>query len=314
MKRRNFIKTSLTAGAALTVPNFLTRLVAQPSQSVASPSAATAQSPTLPWEREIPLREAAKSVVFENTLNPTNPLPDSGEYFTGPAMSVNNLKMRTTIWGSPDRITVSLNKNNVWDRRLNARSLSAPTLQEITEGVFAEANKDYVGIDTKSDTLRPKGYGYLRKEGGFYDPYRQPYEYPFPCMKPVGQIILGIDPLAGATAPQVTQSCANGVVKMQIAKDNATASLEYVLGMTNNTYAIRGNFTGISTPIWLRLYRHRDTAHMGYMSADGRTYTRPGTEADSAFNGPIEPPTSGKRTLLLDSPEISVGKNFSERF
>jgi glycosyl hydrolase family 95 len=294
MKRRNFIKTSLTAGAALAVPDFLTRLMAQPTKSVALPSAAT-QSPTLPWEREIPLREAARSVVVEATLNPTNPMPDSGGFGNGAAMTINNLKMRTTIWGSPDRITVSLNKNNVWDRRLNVRSLSAPTLQEITEGVFAEANKDCVGIDTKSDTLRPKGYGYLRKEGGFYDPYRQPYEYPFPCMKPVGQIILGIDPLAGATAPQVTQSCANGVVKLQIAKDNATASLEYVLGMTNNTYAIRGNFAGINTPIWLRLYRHRDTAHMGYMSADGKTYTRPGTEADSAFNGPIEPPTSVKK-------------------
>src|SRR5258706_5016967 len=34
---------------------------------------------------------------------------------------------------------------------------------------------------------------------------------------------------------------------------------------------------------------------MGSMSADGKTYPRPGTEADSAFNGPIEPPTSGKK-------------------
>ena len=212
-------------------------------------------------------------------------------------MSVNNLKMRTTIWGTPDHITVSLNKNNVWDRRLNVRSLQAPTLQEITEGAFASVNQDYVGIDTNpgADTLRPKGYGYLRKAGGFYDPYRQPYEYPFPCMKPVGQIILGMDPLAGAAAPQVTQSCADGVVKLQPANSNAKASLEYVLGMENNVYAIRGAFTGISTPIWLRLYRHRDTAHLGYLNADGKTYTVPGTEADRAFNGPMAPPVSGKK-------------------
>jgi hypothetical protein len=201
------------------------------------------------------------------------------------------------MWGTPDRITISLNKNNVWDRRLNARSLSAPTLEEITAGAFAPANHDYTGNDTRpgADTLRPKEYGYLRKEGGAYDPYRQPYEYPFPCMKPVGQIILGMDPLAGADAPQVTQSCADGVVKLQLAKGDAKASLEYVLGMTSNTYAIRGSLAGISTPVWLRLYRHRDTAHMGYMSADGKTYTHPGTEADSAFNGPMEPPVSGKK-------------------
>src|ERR1700733_11762553 len=139
MKRRNFIKASLAVGAGLAVPEFLTSLVAQPMPSVASPVATTDGSATLPWQREMPLREAAKAVVLENRLDPQNPLPDSGEFFTGPSMSVNNLKMRTTIWGTPDRITVSLNKNNVWDRRLNARSLQAPTLQEVTEGVFSPA-------------------------------------------------------------------------------------------------------------------------------------------------------------------------------
>ncbi len=294
MKRRNFIKTSLAVGAGLSVPNLLTTLLAKPAQPAAT--ASTPASAALPWQREVPLREAAKSIFFENTLNPTDPLPDSGEYFTGPSMSVNNLKMRTTIWGTADRITVSLNKNNVWDRRLNARSLEAPTLEEITAGAFAPVNQDYVGIDTRpsSINLRPKSYGYLRKEDGYYDPYRQPYEYPFPCMKPVGQIILGMDPMSGAKAPQVTQCCADGVVQMQAITGGGSANLEYVLGMTSNTYAIRGSFAGIETPIWLRLYRHRDTAHLGYLSADGKTYTRKGTEADSAFNGPMDPPTSGK--------------------
>ena len=64
--------------------------------------------------------------------------------------------------------------------------------------------------------------------------------------------------------------------------------------MTSNLYAIRGEFAGINTPVWLRLYRHRDTAHTLYMTADGKTYTKPGTEADKAFNGPLDPPTSGK--------------------
>jgi hypothetical protein len=164
-------------------------------------------------------------------------------------------------------------------------------LQEITDGAFSPANKDFVG--KAADSQRPAGYGYLLKTGGFYDGYRQPIEYPMPCMKPVGQIILGIDALAGATAPQVTQSCGNGVVQLQVAKPDAKASLKYVLGMTSNLYAIKGEFTGISAPVWLRLYRHRDTAHTLYMTADGKTYTRPGTEADQAFNAPLAPPTSG---------------------
>lgn len=206
-------------------------------------------------------------------------------------MAINNLKMRTTIWGPPNRVTISLNKNNVWDRRLNRRSLQAPTLQEVIDGAFSPANKDYVGRQV--DSQRPNSYGYLLKQGGPYDGYRDPEEYPFPCMKPVGQIILGMDPLAEAAAPGVTQNCADGVVKVQVAKDNAKVSLEYVLGMTNNIYAIRANFAGVDAPIWLRLYRHRDTAHLAYMNEDG-TYKKPGTEFDRDFNFPIDPPTSGQ--------------------
>jgi hypothetical protein len=251
-----------------------------------------AEPPALPWQREVPLREAAQSVVLESTPSPTNPLPDSGGFGAGGGMTINNLKMRTTLWGPPDRITISLNKNNVWDRRLNTRSFEAPTLQEIIDGAFSPKNKGFEG--KASDCQRPAGYGYLLKDGGFYDGYRQPVEYPMPCMKPVGQIILGMDPLAGATPPRVTQSCADGVVKFDVAKGDAKASLKVVLGMTSNLYAIHGEFTGITTPIWMRLYRHRDTAHTMYMTADGKTYTKKGAELDKSFNSPLDPPTSGK--------------------
>jgi len=248
----------------------------------------------LPWQREIPLREAAQSVFFQSTLDPKIPLTEyggSGGSGRG-GMAINNLKMRTGIWGHPDRVTISLIKNNVWDRRVNPRGLEFPTLQAIIDGAFSPANKGFEG--KAADCQRPRGYGYLLKEGGFYDPYRQPLEYPMPCLKPVGQIILGMDPLAGATPPQVVQSCANGVVKLAETKGEARARLQFVLGMTSNLYAIRGEFSGIDVPIWLRLYRHRDTAHIRYMSEDGKTYTKPGAEADSAFNYPMEPPTSGK--------------------
>jgi hypothetical protein len=62
-----------------------------------------AESQPLPWQREISLREAAQSVVLENTLNPTNP---NGR----PTMSINNLKMHTVLWGLPNQITISLTK------------------------------------------------------------------------------------------------------------------------------------------------------------------------------------------------------------
>ena len=117
--------------------------------------------------------------------------------------------------------------------------------------------------------------------------------YAFPSLKPVGQIILGIDALAGAAAPQLSQSCANGVTALQVTKGGAKIDLDYVLGMRSNIYAVRGAFTGIDTPIWLRLYRHQDTSHLLYMEPDNRTYTNPAAEADKAFNGPIDPPSSG---------------------
>ena len=254
--------------------------------------ASAVQPQMLPWEREIALKDAAQSVYIENILNPTDPLPDWNCYPRGKAMTINNLKMRTTLWGPPERVTISLTKNNVWDRRINTRGLEAPNLQEIIDGAYSPANKDYVG--KHPETQRPRGYGYLLKEGGFYDPYREPIEYPMPCLKPVGQIIMGMDAMAGAEAPRITQSCANGILKLEETKGNARANLQYVLGMTSNLYAVRGEFSGINTPIWLRLYRHRDTAHLKYMSEDGKTYTRKGTEADKAFNFPMDPPTSGK--------------------
>jgi hypothetical protein len=280
IKRRSFMKTSLVAGTAIAVPGLLAEM---------APSAA-AQTAPLPWEREIPLKEAAKSVNIESTLIATGPMGNSGGLFGSGGMSVNNLKMRTMMWGPPERITVSMNKNNVWDRRLHL--FKAPTIEEITEGAFAPVNADYVGF--LGNSLRPKDLGWLTKEGGSHDPYREPIRYAFPCLKPVGQIILGIDALAGAAAPTLSQNCASGVVSFKVQKGDAKAELEYVLGMVSDTYAIRGNFTGIDTPVWLRLYRHRDTTHLTYMADDNKTYTNPAAEADKAFNGPIDPPTSGQ--------------------
>jgi hypothetical protein len=279
------MKLKMTAALAAAAFTGVLHLSAAHSNSTPTP---------LPWQREMPLREAAQSVSLQSVLSRDNPLPDIfGEPFSGPAMSINNLKMRTTLWGPPERITISVMKNNVWDRRLH--EFPVPTLAEITEGAFAPVNKDYVGV--KGDSLRPLDLGWLGREGGAVDPYRKPMRYAFPCQKPVGQIILGIDPLAGANAPTLTQNCASGLVSMQVtnaANGQVSARLEYILGMTSGIYAIRGELAGITNAAWLRLYRHQDTTHLMYMTPDGARYTKPEAEADRAFNGPIDPPTSGR--------------------
>ncbi len=117
--------------------------------------------------------------------------------------------------------------------------------------------------------------------------------YAFPCLKPVGQVILGIDALAGAQAPSLTHNCGNGLVRLRAANGDAKVSLDYVLGMTSDIYAIRGDLSGVNWPVSLRLYRHRDTTHLMYMTPDGTSYTTPEAEADKSFNGPMDPPTSG---------------------
>ena len=76
------------------------------------------ESKSLPWEREISLWEAAQSAKIQKPVNPTNPMPswNKSNRF-GNTMTITSLKMQTTLWGPSDRITVSLTKNNVWDRR-----------------------------------------------------------------------------------------------------------------------------------------------------------------------------------------------------
>lgn len=244
-----------------------------------------------PWETARPLRELARAAFIESRLNPSNPQPDTAAYPLGPAMVVSSLKQRTTLWGPPDRMTVSLNKNDVWDRRYNP--VPAPTLAEIRAGAFSPAHANFVNPQEKVIT-RPHSLGYLREEGGSFDPHRQPFEYPFPSLKPAGQIILGLDDFKGAAAPLLRQNCADGVVGTALENNGARADVRWVLGMTSNLYAIRSSVQDLTSPPTLHLYRHRDTAHRVYMSADGLTYTRPGSEAGKVWNGPIDPPEAGQ--------------------
>ena len=172
----------------------------------AAAAALAADPQPLPWQREMPLREAAKSVVLESTLNATNPLPDSGGGGGGgggAAMTINNLKMRTTLWGPPRPDHHQPEQEQRLGPPAQPPFLAFPTLQEITDGrlVAGQQGLRREGAPIVSAPrlrLPAQGRRVLR-------PLRQPVEYPMPCMKPVGQIIMGMDPLAGAAAPEVTQ-------------------------------------------------------------------------------------------------------------
>ena len=267
--------------------------------------AADTPKPVLPWEREISLKEAARSAVLTSTLDPQQPTQGAnvGRFTLG------NTQIRSSLWGPSDRVTLSVMKTDVWDRRYGI----APTLtlKEIREGVFSPANKDFDDMPT---TQRRPVRGWLPPEGGGrVDRYACWNAYPFPCQKPVGQIILGMDELAGIANPQLAQSCADGVVRFELKNERAKANLQILLSMTRNVYAIRGHLEGVASP-WLRLYRHEDQAWRRYMTDDKKSF-RPRTPGaasgsiavgevrptqvpfdyakDAAWNGPIDPPQSG---------------------
>jgi hypothetical protein len=226
-------------------------------------------------------------------------------------MALTNPALKSSLWGPPHKITLSMTKTDVQDRRVKWPRLV--TLQEIREGAFSPANKD--DIPVRHNTTRPVE-GYLAVGGGRQEPYCECWSaYPFPCQKPVGQIILMLDELEGAPAPKLQQNCANGLIRFQVERAGIHADLEIVLSMKRNVYAVRATWTGLTAPVRLRLYRHQDQGHLKYMTPDGKfrtntfSYTnlcpsgslevkRPDSvfdyQPDAAWNGPIEPPESGR--------------------
>lgn len=274
-------------------------------------------TPDLPWTREMPLREAARSVFVEGILNPSDPTPNVLGLHPGSeqtlTMAITNPALKSALWGPSHRITLSMTKTDVQDRRVKWPD-HILTLDEIREGALSPANKDRVPPPTQK--TRPVK-GYLVESGGRSAPYLTNWHaYPFPCQKPVGQIILMLDEFEGAPSPKLTQSCASGLVRFQLEKASARADMEIALSMTRNVYAIRSTFTGLTSSVRLRLYRHQDQAHLTYMTPDGKFRTdgipndvnnphgalmdldgHPATfdyQADAAWNGPIEPPESGR--------------------
>jgi hypothetical protein len=290
MKRRSFIeKASLGLGGMMIMPPLIDNLYADYKIKSLLKSAG---STVLPWDKEMSLKQTAADVFIKKPLNPTNPQPDIGAYPEGPSLQLLNTGIRSTIWGPANHVTISLTKNDVWDRRVNPRCYESPSLKEIIEGADSPANKDYT--ETFKTSTRPQ-WGYLKIDGGKFNPYKDITVYPFPMMKQVGQIILSTESLAGAAQPEISQCLDSGLLKFSIQKESAKAELEYILSMKNNVYAIKGKWEGVNTPVSLRLYRNKDTSYLSYMTADGKDFLRHKDEyeKDRSFNGPIEPPVSG---------------------
>lgn len=234
------------------------------------PSSTASRSAVTPlWDLEPPLVELARTATFSNPVPPTDPQP-IGTWGGGTAVNLSTPKLKVGLWGPPSRLTLSLGKTDVWDRR---RTWEPPlTLAEIRRTV-AEGK------------LPPDSH------------YKGWNAYDWPSPKPVGQIILLCPDLESAIQPAATTHCHDGSTRLEITKDAARAVVTYVPMMTQNLIAVQCECENLKAPVSVRLYRHRDTVVRGKsMQSAGGPDPRPhpGYDYDrDTNNDPLEPPASG---------------------
>ncbi|MBN2562472.1 MAG: hypothetical protein JXQ75_16220 [Phycisphaerae bacterium] len=243
----------------------------RPASAAASegPSpASTRPSDNRLWDREPPLWTLSREVTISRQVPAADPQP-VGTWFDGTAPDLSTRRLKISLWGPPTALTLSVNKTDVWDRRRFQEPVL--TLKQIRE-------------------MTRKGV----KPPRHYDSWQA---YDFPCAKPVGQIIVRCSDLADAAQPTAVTHCDSGATSVAVQNGNTRATLTYLPMMTRNVIAVACDYTGLQSPVSVRLYRHRDTQVQGKsLSAYGGPEPRPLKGYDYSKdkgNGPMEPPTSG---------------------
>lgn len=255
---------------------------------------------------------AKEMTLLELAKNRTSPQRELLHIYAGGRnAAISTPTTKATIWGGGHEITMSLLKTDVFDRRYVDRDQY--TMDKMMRGAYAEVNK---GIDPFRDfnTLvanngggnRPS-YFVLDERGGGYNPSMWSQVYPFPCQKPVGQVIVKAEEFEDAPQPESVQQMKNGVTNVSVNKGNKKLNVNYVMGMKRNVTAVDLSYEGLSKPISFRLFRHQDQGHIRYMNPDGSfkkivqympaDKSKPveyyDFNADREINGRFEPPTNG---------------------
>ncbi len=250
----------------------------------------------------------AQGAKIRRKLMPHTP----GGMFDGPfgrSPRIFTPSMKGSLWGKAENVTLSLLKNDVYDRRYHV--LEEPfTLEKVIKGAFSEKNRDYDDMP-HSGQVRAKP-GVLVEEGGRRNYQAWASVYAFPCQKPVGQIILRAPGMAGAPQPEAVQSMEDGVSRITLQGEGGAAlDLEYLMSVAQSAVAVKVAYQNQAQPPVFALYRHTDQAHRKYMDSQGnfipeeqrpvvywpadgkKERERYRFEDDAAFNGPFAPPTSG---------------------
>ena len=163
------------------------------------------------FANENTLKEVAKSKTTSTLLNPSRPA----------VTSASSLTTRAGLWGEPDNITISMLKTDIIDRRYIDKNHY--TMADIIEGAYSEANRDLNDMPMAGMT-RPS-FASLDKRGGRYNHGLWSELYPFPCQKPVGQVIIKAPDFKGASQPEAIQHLKNGEITIQMEKDGKKLNL-----------------------------------------------------------------------------------------
>ncbi len=255
------------------------------------------------FAKEKTLKEMAREKTFTRDICPHHPGGMGGPIMGGyPRMMTPTTK--AALWGGPENLTLSLLKTDVIDRRYVDKDHF--TLQDLEEAAFSEHNRDLNDMPLAGMTRPP--FAALHKDGGRYNHALWSEVYPFPCQKPVGQIILKAESMKGAKQPGAVQHMKDATVTVHADKDARTLDVRYVMGMCRNITVLDVDYANLETAPEFRLYRNLDQGHRRYEDADGNYIPyivyRPADvskpleyydfEADKDINGHFEPPTTGQ--------------------
>jgi hypothetical protein len=178
-------------------------------------------------------------------------------------------------------------------------------MNDLIEGAYSPANKDLNDMPMAGMT-RPS-FAALDKRGGRYNHGVWSEVYPFPCQKPVGQIIIKSPDFKDNPQPVAVEHLNSGEITLHLERGTKKLDVGYLLGMEKNVTAIDLDFNNLDENLVLRLYRNLDTGHRRYMEEDG-TYKKFVVFQPADINSPMEyydfkadegkidkfePPTSG---------------------
>ncbi len=238
-------------------------------------------------------RAARPTIVRALDTSPGRGNAPASAYVTGPQSGMAKLyndDLEIRFWNRPHKMTFSLAKNDVWDRRYFGDRKKLITIDDVRRRCFSVA--------PPTDPRRYPGYGGLvgrNSDLGLANRAQALYlAYDFPCPKPVGKIILRCPDLRGADS-YTAGLAADGELVVNASRAAARGGLRAFLCTTRNLLVVRCAYQGLAQPVEVQLYRHKDTTPQGTSIAalanrGGKTGYDYSQDPD---NGPLPPPEAG---------------------